>query len=155
MILNPLLGVHFRPAALTWIKHSRAIRPIIKVGKEKFQLTIDVQNFDKDEIRVKARPEYVVIEGKQERKTKRGCVMRQFVRKFKLPQGCSPENMDSKLSPDGVLTFTALRKSCESNLPCETLIPISRIEKSNNHDEPFEENGNLCSKYRDKKPDNK
>ncbi|XP_052753092.1 protein lethal(2)essential for life-like [Galleria mellonella] len=124
MFLNSVLGLRFQPIFYSFSK--RNIRPTIKLAKDKFQLTIDVRQFNKDEIRVKARPEYVIIEGKQERKTKTGFVMRQFVRKFKLPQGCDPQTMQSKLSADGLLTVTAPRKSClTSNLPCETLIPIS------------------------------
>lgn len=123
MILSPLLRLQLRPKLCSWIKQSRKIRPSIKIGKDKFQLSIDVRNFSKDEIRVKARQEYVIVEGKQEKKTKSGFVMRQFVRKFKLPQGCSPNTMESKLSADGILTITAPRVIDEPELPCETLIP--------------------------------
>lgn len=128
MIISPFLSLQLRPKVCSWLKQSRNIRPTVKVGKDKFQLTIDVHHFSKDEIRVKARQEYVIIEGKQEKKTKRGFVMRQFVRKFKLPEGCNPESMESKLSPDGLLTITAPRKISEQELPCETLIPISYTE---------------------------
>lgn len=70
--------------------HSRYLRPIVKLGKDKFQISIDVRQFNKDEISVKARKEFVVITGKQERKLQDGFVIRQFVRKYKLPPGKAP-----------------------------------------------------------------
>lgn len=71
------------------LDHPRYLRPIVKLGKDKFQVCIDVRQFNKDEIRVKARKEFIVIEGKQERKMKNGFVIRQFERKYKLPSGTS------------------------------------------------------------------
>ncbi|CAH2245060.1 jg17456 [Pararge aegeria aegeria] len=135
MILSPLLNISLRPKLYSWIKQSRNIRPIIKLGKEKFQLCLDVHQFTKDELRVKARSEYVIIEGKQERNTKKGCFVRQFVRKFRLPDGCSAEKIESKLSPDGYLTITAHRNTCKQSWPCETMIPISYSSKKAESDE--------------------
>lgn len=127
MFLIPIINSCLRPSSHL-LKQVRTIRPSLKISKEKFELTLDVRNFSRDEIRVKARPEYVVIEGKQEKKSKTGLVVRQFVRKFKLPNGCTPSKMHSSLSPDGILTIKANRQICEQNFPCETLIPISFTE---------------------------
>ncbi|XP_048000590.1 protein lethal(2)essential for life-like [Leguminivora glycinivorella] len=107
----------------------RNLRPTIKIGREKFEITLNVHQFLKEEIRVKARPEYVCIEGKQERETKRGYIIRQFTRKFRLPKGCNPQAIRSELSPDGTLTITAPREHCEINLPCEMAVPISLTDK--------------------------
>nr|XP_026486099.1 heat shock protein 26-like [Vanessa tameamea] len=130
MILCPLLNLNLRPKLFSLIKQTRNIRPTIKIGKDKFQVCIDVHQFTKDEIQVKARSEYVIIEGKQERKTKRGCIVRKFVRKFKLPDGCNPQKVKSELSKDGFLTITAPRNLCDINLPCETVVPISYSSKN-------------------------
>lgn len=137
MILSPMLRVQLRPKLCCWLKQSRNIRPNMKIGKEKFELQLDVRNFNKDEIRVKAQPDYVIIEGKQQKQTKRGLVMRQFVRKFRLPTGCIINVMQSKLSPDGILTITAPRKICDANLPCEMQIPISPELPSTDVDAAF------------------
>ncbi|XP_028168147.1 protein lethal(2)essential for life-like [Ostrinia furnacalis] len=126
MFLSPLYRV-FRPNSNSWVQF-RGVRPSIRIGREKFELTLNVKQFKKEELRVKARPEYVIIEGKQEKKSKKGYVIRQFVRKFKLPYGCTPETMKIHLSPDGILTVTAPRQTCDKNLPCETVIPISAAE---------------------------
>lgn len=137
MILSPLLGLQLRPKLCNWFNQSRNIRPNIKIGKDKFQLQLDVRSYDKEEIRVKARPEYVVIEGKHQAQTKRGLVLRQFIRKFKLPSGCVMEGMESKLSPDGMLTITAPRTSCDQFYPYETLIPIKPDFAQNDQEASF------------------
>ncbi|XP_063630345.1 protein lethal(2)essential for life-like [Cydia splendana] len=122
MILRPLCASILSAVSFQQIRN---FRPTVKIGKDKFQITLNVHQFTKEEIRVKARPEYVCIEGKQERETKRGYVLRQFTRKFKLPKGCNPQQIKSELSPDGTLTITAPREFCEINLPCEMSVPIS------------------------------
>ncbi|XP_064292841.1 alpha-crystallin B chain-like [Plodia interpunctella] len=122
MILR--LGAKLCNVVRPCLNQVRNIRPSVKIDKETFQLTLDVRQFDKEEIRVKARTEFIIVEGKQERKTNNGYVIRQFVRKFKLPVGCDPHTIKTKLSPDGILTVTAPRKFCEHNLPCERIIPI-------------------------------
>jgi MoaA/NifB/PqqE/SkfB family radical SAM enzyme len=127
MFLNPFYKM-YRPTSFHWLKHSRNVRPIIKIGKEKFQLSIDVKDYDKEELRVKARPEFVIIEGKQERKIKNGFIIRHFVRKYKLPHGCHPSNIKTNLSADGILTVSASRSICDINTPCETLVPITFTE---------------------------
>lgn len=164
MFLTPLLNLLLRPNVNYWLKQTRNLRPTIKIGKEKFEIKIDVHHFKKDELRVKARPEYVIIEGKQERNTKTGYVTRQFIRKFKLPEGCSPQDMHSKLSPNGILTITAARKVCDTSIPCENIIPISFCDPENVKEDsiiPLEEKDkNVCSKYmpaeiKDKTPPDK
>ncbi|KAI8425665.1 hypothetical protein MSG28_011477 [Choristoneura fumiferana] len=149
MIISRIL----RLSVLPTLKHTRNIRPTIKIGKERFQLQIDVHQFSKDEIRVKARPEFVLIEGKQERKTKRGCIIRQFARRFKLPPGCNPGKMKSSLSPEGVLTIVAPRETCDMNLPCETMVPIDYTGKQAEESivdvqtkETKESQGDFCKK---------
>ncbi|XP_063389789.1 alpha-crystallin B chain-like [Cydia fagiglandana] len=126
MFLRPLCA-RILPAVS--FQQIRNLRPTVKIGKDKFEITLNVHQFTKEEIRVKARPEYVCIEGKQERETKRGYVLRQFTRKFKLPKGCNPQQIRTELSPDGTLTITAPREYCEINLPCEMSVPISLTDK--------------------------
>ncbi|CAB3255114.1 unnamed protein product [Arctia plantaginis] len=96
----------------------------IKYDKDKFQINLDVQHFDPEEISVKTSDGYVIIEGKhEERKDEHGYVSRHFKRRYALPEGCNPENVESKLSSDGVLTVSAL-KSIENK--DERSIPITQ-----------------------------
>ncbi|KAI5640924.1 hsp20/alpha crystallin family domain-containing protein [Phthorimaea operculella] len=93
-------------------------------AQDRFIITMDVKNFFKDEITVTAKQDYVVIEGRQERKCKNGLVVRQFVRRFRLPDGCTPSRMETRLSDSGVLTFIAHRYASEIPSPRDRKLPI-------------------------------
>ncbi|XP_047037371.1 alpha-crystallin A chain-like [Helicoverpa zea] len=125
MFLKPIFGLS-RPKLYSSInKHSRSLRPSIKIGKDRFQLSIDVHHFRKDELSVKAHPDYVVIQGKHEKDTEQGYILRQFIRKFKLPDGCIPSKIKCKISPDGMMTITAPRSFKDSSTPVESItVPI-------------------------------
>ncbi|KAJ8705279.1 hypothetical protein PYW07_011106 [Mythimna separata] len=126
MFLLPSLRVCLQPKLFSSIKNTRSLRPSIKIGKEKFQLSVDVHQFNKDEIRVKAHPEYVIIEGKQEKNTHQGYALRQFIRKFKLPEGCVTSKMKCTLNPDGILTVEAQRSFKDMVTPADVvMVPIS------------------------------
>lgn len=135
MFLNPLKNITLCSKVCSVFRQTRSLRPQIKISKEQFQISLDVSSFKKDELCVKAVPEYVVIEGKLERRTKQGQVIRCFVRKFRLPEGCNPLRMKSELSSDGILTIKATRKTHDANIPCETVIPITYSGPSKNQNE--------------------
>lgn len=126
MFLRPALQVCLQPKLFPSIRYTRSLRPSIKIGKEKFQLSVDVHHFNKDEIRVKVHPQYVIIEGKQEKDTKQGYVLRQFIRKFKLPDGCVASKIKCTLGPQGILTIEAQRSFKDANTPADVvMVPIS------------------------------
>lgn len=103
---------------------SRDLGSTIKMEKDKFQINLDMQHFSPEEITVKTADGYIVIEGKhEEKKDEHGFVSRQFVRRYSLPEGASPESVVSQLSADGVLTVTAPRKEIEK--PGERIVPIT------------------------------
>lgn len=109
-----------------WRNLSLAARDVgstIKSDKDKFQVNLDVQHFDPEEISVKTSDGYVVIEGKhEERKDDHGYISRQFKRRYALPEGCNPDTVESRLSSDGVLTITAPKVSEKSD---ERAVPIT------------------------------
>ncbi|KAJ2954143.1 hypothetical protein O0L34_g2369 [Tuta absoluta] len=109
---------------LKWINQARYMKPCVKISQDRFIVTMDVKNFFKDEITVTAKQDYVVIEGRQERKCKNGIVIRQFVRKLRLPDGCTPSRMETRLSDSGVLTFIAHRYASEIPRPGDRKLPI-------------------------------
>lgn len=163
MFSTPILGSICRSIVSTASKQVRTLRPSIKVGRERFQLSLDVRQYNKDEIKVKAHPEYVIIEGKQEKNTKQGYILRQFIRKFKLPEGCVPNKIESSLSPDGILTVSAPRTFSEQNVPCEAIVvPITygpkekeKLKEIEKVIEPEPEKPNLinpCANYGKVKP---
>lgn len=160
MFLKPRLGIFLLPKHFSSIKSTRSLRPSIKIGKENFQLCVDVHHFNKDEIRVKAHPNYVIIEGKHEKDTQQGYVLRQFIRKFKLPEGCVPSKMKCTLCSDGMLTVEAQRSFKDLRTPAEAvLVPISyapaQIEQKEEMTGPppsETEHVNPCNTYPKVKP---
>ncbi|CAH2099239.1 unnamed protein product [Euphydryas editha] len=121
----PLLSRdYYRP----WRQQAAASRDVgstIKLDKDKFQISLDVQHFSPEDISVKTADGYIVIEGKhEEKKDEHGFISRQFTRRYVLPDGCDPETVESKLSSDGVLTVIAPRQSAISNN--ERVVPIAQ-----------------------------
>lgn len=94
------------------------------VGKDGFQVSMDVQQFKPNELTVKTVDNAIVVEGKhEEREDEHGFISRHFVRRYVLPAGYDPEQVVSTLSSDGVLTIKVPKptKSEESN---ERVVPI-------------------------------
>ncbi|KOX74086.1 Protein lethal(2)essential for life [Melipona quadrifasciata] len=83
----------------------------VQADKNKFQVTLDVQQFAPEEVTVKVVGNNVVVEGKhEERQDEHGFISRQFVRKYIVPEQCDIDQLKSSLSSDGVLMITAPRK---------------------------------------------
>lgn len=83
----------------------------VQSDKDKFQVTLDVQQFKPEEIDVKVIDKCVVVNAKHEEKQdEHGWISREFTRKYLIPEQCDLEQVFSKLSSDGVLTITAPRK---------------------------------------------
>lgn len=62
---------------------------IVNTDSDRFQITLDVQQFSPDEISVKTVDDTVVVEGKHdEKQDQHGYVSRQFMRRYKLPSEC-------------------------------------------------------------------
>lgn len=75
-----------------------------KIGKDGFQVCLDVQHFQPNEISVKTENNFVVVHAKHEDKQDdHGYIQREFTRRYQLPEGFKPENVTSTLSSDGIL----------------------------------------------------
>uniref|UniRef100_A0A0K8TPK9 Putative 23kda heat shock protein schsp23 n=1 Tax=Tabanus bromius TaxID=304241 RepID=A0A0K8TPK9_TABBR len=78
---------------------------VSSVGKEGFQVSMDVQQFKPSEITVKTKDDCIIVEGKhEEREDEHGYISRHFVRRYALPKGYDASQVTSTLSSDGVLT---------------------------------------------------
>ena len=78
------------------------------IGKEGFQVCLDIQDFNPNEVTVKTVENSIIVEGKhEERPDEQGYISRQFTRRYLLPRGYDPETVTSTLSSDGVLTIKA------------------------------------------------
>lgn len=121
---------------------SRDLGSSIKTDKDKFQVNLDVQHFAPEEISVKTADGYIVVEGKHdEKKDQHGFITRQFTRRYALPEGCSPDTVESRLSSDGVLTVTAPKKDPavlgERKVPITQTGPVRKeVKDQANGDQP-------------------
>ncbi|XP_044737499.1 protein lethal(2)essential for life-like [Chrysoperla carnea] len=95
--------------------------------KEKFEVSLDVQQFSPDEIEVKAIDDnQIIVEGKHEEKQdEHGFISRQFTRRYVLPKDYDGTKLISKLSSDGILTISAPKLAIEGS-SSERTIPITQ-----------------------------
>ncbi|XP_072395414.1 alpha-crystallin A chain-like [Diabrotica undecimpunctata] len=112
-------------------------RSSVTIDENKFQANFDVQHFKPEEITVKVNGDRsITIEAEHEEKQdEHGAVYRHFVRKYKLPENCDIEQVNSKLSSDGVLSITApifgQKSSSHRTIPIiQTGKPIKAAEQS-------------------------
>ena len=81
--------------------------PISTIGKDGFQVCMDVTQFKPNELQVKVVDKCITVEGKhEEREDDHGYISRHFVRRYKLPDGYDADKVLSTLSSDGVLTVS-------------------------------------------------
>ncbi|XP_018788060.1 PREDICTED: heat shock protein 23-like [Bactrocera latifrons] len=93
-------------------KPERAISPL--VGKDGFQVSMDVAHFKPSELNVRVVDNSIVVEGKhEEREDDHGYISRHFLRRYSLPKGYDPNKVMSSLSSDGVLTVMAPKPQLE------------------------------------------
>lgn len=93
------------------VKRSGKGASTVAADKDKFVVTLDVQQFRPEEINVKVVDNSIVVEAKHEEKEdEHGWISRQFIRKYTVPEQCDIQQVESQLSSDGVLTIAAPRK---------------------------------------------
>lgn len=78
------------------------------IGKDGFQVCLDVQHFAPNEIEVKTVDNSIVVHAKhEERQDEHGHISRQFTRRYDLPKGFNVHDVVSTISSDGILTVKA------------------------------------------------
>lgn len=115
-----------RPKLFYELDEDFSKRDAVIQDKDKFQVKLDVQDFQPNEISVKTvNGNAIQIEAKHEEKhdEDKGFISRQLIRRFVLPHGHDLKNASSSLSADGVLTITAPRVVKE--IEQEKSIPIT------------------------------
>lgn len=76
------------------------------IGKDGFEVKLDVEHFKPEEITVKTVDNSIIIDAKhEEKKDDVGSVSRHIVRRYDLPKGYNPEQVVSSISSDGILTI--------------------------------------------------
>jgi len=98
------------PRFLSELRNSAdsAAIPKSSIGKDGFQVCMDVQQFAPNEISVKTVDNTIVVEANhEERQDEHGYISRQFKRRYALPQGFNIKDVVTQLSSDGILTIKA------------------------------------------------
>lgn len=110
------------------------------MGKEGFQVSLDVQQFKPNEITVKmVDNNTVLIEGNhEERQDDHGYISRHFVRKYQLPKEVDANLLVSSLSSDGILTIKAPKNVILEGKK-ERVIQIQETGPARNSIKPNEE----------------
>lgn len=88
------------------LAHFDELQKNMHIGKDGFEVKLDVEHFKPEEITVKTVDNSIIIEAKHEEKEDDvGSVSRHIVRRYDLPNGFKPEKVVSNLSSDGLLTI--------------------------------------------------
>uniref|UniRef100_A0A3B1JCH9 Heat shock protein, alpha-crystallin-related, b6 n=1 Tax=Astyanax mexicanus TaxID=7994 RepID=A0A3B1JCH9_ASTMX len=83
-----------------------------------FTVQLDVKDFSPEELVVKVKGDYVVVEGKHEkRKNGSGLVTREFNRRYRIPDGVDVLALESAMSPEGMLVISAPLLQGENSRP--------------------------------------
>ncbi|XP_075162538.1 heat shock protein 23-like [Haematobia irritans] len=97
------------------------------IGKDGFQVCIDVQQFKPSELNVKVVDNFILVEGKhEEREDEHGYISRSFVRRYALPKEYNPNKVVSTLSSDGVLTVSIPKPQIEDKSG-ERIVQIQQV----------------------------
>ncbi|KAH8398824.1 hypothetical protein KR222_007976 [Zaprionus bogoriensis] len=102
-----------------------ALLPII--GKDGFQVCMDVAQFKPSELSVKVVDKTIIVEGKhEERDDGHGMIQRHFVRKYTLPKEYDGNEVISTVSSDGVLTLKAPPPPSKDQAKQERIVQIQQ-----------------------------
>ncbi|XP_071088156.1 alpha-crystallin B chain-like [Haliotis cracherodii] len=97
----------------------------VKYDKNRFEVKVDVQQYDVEHLKVSQLENRLVISGKHEaRADDHGFVSREFTREFLLPENVDTESMTSRLTEDGFLLIEAKMKGAEGST--ERVIEIQK-----------------------------
>lgn len=85
------------------------------IGKDGFEVRLNVQNFQPEEVSIKTVDDSIIIEAKCERKSDSEYVSSVYRRRYELPSGFRAEDVISTMSSDGVLTVKCPRASVDES----------------------------------------
>jgi len=102
----------------------------MKDDDAKFELSLDTHGFRPDEIKVNVAGGVLGVEAKHEEKGDNKFVLRQFSRKYTLPEGCEAARVNSNLSSDGVLVILAPKRQAVKAAAGATNTPIPVTHKT-------------------------
>lgn len=97
------------------------------IGKDGFQVSINVEHFKPNELQVKVVDDHITVEAKhEERSDDHGYISRHIVRRYAIPKGYDPNQVASSLSSDGVLTVSIPKPALEDKSDKERVVQIQQ-----------------------------
>lgn len=125
------------------------------IGKDGFEVKLNVEKFQPEEISVKTVDDQIIIEAKSERKSDNEYLSSEYRRRYELPSGFRAEDVISTISTDGVLTVKCARapidKSSVRQIEIQQTGPIKQQQNENGENKDsiknIEESANRCSPF--------
>nr|AAZ14793.1 33.6 kDa small heat shock protein [Choristoneura fumiferana] len=98
--------------------------PQITADPNRFEIKINVKRFKPEELRIKVKNQYIVVEGRHKTTaTDNRFMANHFVQRFNLPPGSKQEEVTAVLNEKGVLIVSAPRHEVPPP-PAERIVPI-------------------------------
>lgn len=103
--------------------------PQILSDDKKFEINMNVKRFKPDELRIKVKNRYILVEGKHKEDNNDNRFMaNHFVQRFVLPPGSKQEEVKAVLKENGILSISAPKHELpppppEREVPIEVLLP--------------------------------
>jgi len=111
--------------------------PSATVGKEGYQVSLDVSVYKPNELTVKTVNNSVIIEGKSEQHDdKQGFSSSHFMRRFVIPEGYDITKITSNLSSDGVLSINVPNPPEVEEALKERIVPIHQTGPAEDNVKP-------------------
>ncbi|CAH2102013.1 unnamed protein product [Euphydryas editha] len=108
--------------------------PQIISDSEKYQINLFVRRFKPEELKIKVKNRYIIVEGKQKVNDNASKFMaNHFVQRFVLPPGTKQEEVTAVFNEKGVLSITAPKHEVpppppEREVPIEVRLPEEKTE---------------------------
>ncbi|KAJ0182224.1 hypothetical protein K1T71_001593 [Dendrolimus kikuchii] len=112
--------------------------PQIISNPDKFEVHLNVKRFTPDELKIKVKNKYILVEGKH-KETDEGLrfAANHFVQRFVLPPGSKPEEVTAVFNENGILNISAPKHELPPPPP-ERIVPIEvkmKIEDQTENEE--------------------
>ncbi|CAG9582043.1 unnamed protein product [Danaus chrysippus] len=112
--------------------------PQIISDAEKYQVNLSVRRFKPEELKIKVKNRYIIVEGKhKEQDNDKKIMANHFVQRFVLPPGTKQEEVTAVLNEKNILTITAPKHEIPPPPP-EREVPIEVMSKTEKTEEQTE-----------------
>jgi HSP20 family molecular chaperone IbpA len=97
----------------------------VSTNENLYEIKLDIANFTQDEILIRVENNWIYVEGNAEEKQDEfGFIIRQFIRRFPLPEGVQLDKMYSEMRENNILLISAPRIAISNFKETEKSIPI-------------------------------